>query len=138
VKKELSAPKDKQVLTNCSVNESQYFLDNSLLPNNLTGKTSHGKLDNKLDEIRLLKKKTRNVEKAIILFNNSRILETLKFLIKIEAVTSDAVEIKSEHDLGNEQANEFASFLYETTGLDKNKIGEFLGKNKPFNLLVLS
>lgn len=28
-------------------------------------------------------------------------------------------------------------FLFQTAGLDKNKIGEFLGKNKPYNLKIL-
>ena len=94
-------------------------------------------LDSKLDEIRILKKKTKNVEKAIILFNNSRITETIKFLINVGVISSNTKEIKNEHELGDTPAFEFANFLYETIGLDKNKIGEFLGRNKPFNLLVL-
>ena len=45
------------------------------------------KLDNKIDEIRWLKLKARNVEKAIILFNNSRITETVKFLANIGVIS---------------------------------------------------
>lgn len=28
--------------------------------------------------------------------------------------------------------------MFEVQGLDKNKIGEFFGKNKPFNQMVLN
>ena len=41
-------------------------------------------------------------------------------------------------ELDDQQLRDFACFLYETSGLDKNKVGEFLGKSKPFNQRVLA
>lgn len=44
------------------------------------------RLDRKIDEIKLLKKRTRTLEKAIILFNSSKFKETIEYLLKIEAI----------------------------------------------------
>jgi hypothetical protein len=48
--------------------------------------TNRGKIDKKIDEIRLLKKRATIIEKAVILFNSGKFAETIDYLISIEAL----------------------------------------------------
>lgn len=63
-----------------------------------------------------LKKRTKELERAIILFNSGRVLETLEYLFK----TGCGNEATEDSEI-------LAKFLYEGEGLDKNQVGEFLG-----------
>lgn len=50
--------------------------------------TNRGRFEKKIDEIKLLKKRTKAFEKAIILFNSGKFKETIDYLISIEAITA--------------------------------------------------
>ena len=60
-------------------------LDNIILG---TG-TNRARVENKFEEIRLMKKSAQIVEKAIILFNSGKFVEAIDYLIKIEALPRD-------------------------------------------------
>jgi hypothetical protein len=60
-------------------------LDNIILG---TG-TNRAKIENKFEEIRLMKKRAQIIEKAIILFNSGKFIESIDYLIKIEALPRD-------------------------------------------------
>ena len=86
----------------------------------------------------MVKKHTRALEKAIILFNSGKVKETIEYLKKIEVITElDDASFNSHESILNEyQASEFARFLYEGVGLNKNTIGDFLGDTKPLQMKV--
>ncbi|TNV86137.1 hypothetical protein FGO68_gene12617 [Halteria grandinella] len=100
--------------------------------------TNRLRLDRKIDEIKLLKKRTKTLEKAIILFNNAKYKETIEYLLKIEAIQAiDAVtKIVSHDQLTEVQVTQLSRFLYEETGLNKNNIGEYLGSPNALNQRV--
>jgi hypothetical protein len=71
-------------LLNIGVGES---LDNIILG---TGTNRGGaRLENRIEEIRVMKKKAQISEKAVILFNSGKFLEAIEYLIKIEALPRD-------------------------------------------------
>lgn len=47
-----------------------------------------------------------------------------------------SLRITDSNNLSEYQIQQFARFLYEETGLNKNNIGEFLGGPKPLNQQV--
>ena len=49
--------------------------------------TNRSKFETKLESIKLLKKRTKDLEKAIIMFNSGKVKDTIDYLIKIEAIT---------------------------------------------------
>ena len=51
--------------------------------------TNRAKIENKFEEIRLMKKRAQIIEKAIILFNSGKFMESIDYLIKIEALPRD-------------------------------------------------
>lgn len=91
------------------------------------------RFEKKIDEIKLLKKRTKAFEKAIILFNSGKIKETIDYLMKIEVITT-LENIDKPEELNDYQILEFARFLFEGIGLNKNTVGDFLGENKPLSL----
>lgn len=68
------------------------------------------RIDSKLDEIKFIRKRTKQIEKAIILFNSSKSNEVVDYLIELSKSP-----LKSRSGLEDEDklAMEFATFLFE-------------------------
>ncbi len=70
-------------------NMSYLNIGESLDNINLGTGTNRGRIENRFEEIRVMKKRAQIIEKAIILFNSGKFLEAIDYLIKIEALPRD-------------------------------------------------
>jgi hypothetical protein len=97
------------------------------------------RFDRRLDALKLLKKRAKVLEKAIILFNSTKFQETIDYLKSIEAISKIQHDFDSltpgeaKGELDDYQVMELARFLYDADGLNKNIIGEFIGRDKPLS-----
>ncbi|CDW84270.1 tbc1 domain family member 12-like [Stylonychia lemnae] len=74
--------------------------------------------------------RNRNIEQVIVMINNDKFKDSIIFMKKKRLIIEKCIDLG---DNINEQLDEYQAkclgkFLFETKGLNKNKIGEFIGK----------
>lgn len=96
-------------------------------------------VQNRLEMIEMKRENMKHIEQAILLFNSGKPKIAFKYLEDQGTISSDEYGLEGEERKGSHESvtaalasqkhMDIAKFLYHIRGLDKQRIGDLLGKN---------